>query len=216
MVRTITDQVTNRLRELVIAGELAPEARIDQGELARQLGVSVVPVREALARLQAGGLVRLIPHRGAFVSALSLDEMLDIYRMREVLEEQAARDAAPQMHAPALAALDAALAACSVSAGGGDVAAFLAHTRTLHFTIYQATGRRLLLQTLHQLWDQSERYRRLQLRLAPERMTEAAFEDRAIVQACRRRDGESLAALVRYKVHQTTEGLRRWMQAPAD
>jgi len=216
MVRTITDQVTNRLRELVIAGELAPEARIDQGELARQLGVSVVPVREALARLQAGGLVRLIPHRGAFVSALSLDEMLDIYRMREVLEEQAARDAAPQMHAPALAALDAALAACSVSAGGGDVAAFLAHTRTLHFTIYQATGRRLLLQTLHQLWDQSERYRRLQLRVAPGRMHEATFEDRAIVQACQRRDGESLAALVRYKVHQTTEGLRRWMQAPAD
>ena len=131
------------------------------------------------------------------------------------LEEQAARDAAPQMHDAALATLDEALSACAVSAGTGDIVAFLAHTRTLHFGIYQVTRRRLLLQTLHQLWDQSERYRRLQLRLAPERMTEAAFEDRAIVQACRRRDGESLAALVRYKVHQTTESLRRWMQATA-
>ncbi|HMO58107.1 MAG TPA: GntR family transcriptional regulator [Roseiflexaceae bacterium] len=210
--RTITEQVLVRLRDLILSGGLAPGSRIDQAEMARRFGTSLVPVREALARLQSSGLVRIVPHRGVFVEDLSLDEMIDIYHMREVLEEHAARDAAAHLSDSDIVQLERLVDQMEQLAADGDIAAFLRHTREFHFTIYRAARRRHLLQALQQLWDQSERYRQLQIHLLPGRMREALFENQAILQACRHRDADSLAYMVRYKVHQTTVGLRERMQ----
>ena len=95
--RTISDQVQARLRELILSNQLLPGTRIDQTELARQMGVSIIPLREAIARLQTSGLVRIIPRRGAFVEPISADELTDIYFVREVLEEQSGRLAANRL-----------------------------------------------------------------------------------------------------------------------
>jgi DNA-binding GntR family transcriptional regulator len=212
--RTITEQVLTRLRDLILSGALPPGSRIDQAEMARRFGTSLVPVREALARLQSSGLVRIVPHRGVFVEELSLEEMIDIYYMREVLEEQAAQIAARQLTDADIAQLERLVEQMEVAAKG-DIPGFLRITREFHFTIYRAARRRHLLQTLQQLWDQSERYRQLQIHLLPSRMREALFENHAILQACRRRDPDSLSYMVRYKVHQTTVGLRERMQHTA-
>ena len=98
-VFTITDKVLTHLRTRILNGTIAPGERIDQAEVSRQFGVSLVPVREALARLQSSGLVHIVPHRGVFVEPISLSEMIDIYYMREVLEEQAAQLAVKNMTA---------------------------------------------------------------------------------------------------------------------
>lgn len=210
--RTVTEQVLSQLRALIISGELAPGTRIDQADLAQRFGVSVVPVREALARLQSSGLVRILPHRGVFVEAVSADELVDIYNVRELLEEHAARLAAERLTELDILALERIYEQMTAAGEASDFDTYLALNREFHFTIYRAAGRGYLLQIIEQLWDRSTRYRLVQLHAIPNRTREALFELQAILAACRRRDAEAIGYLVRYKVHQTTVGLLEQMQ----
>ncbi len=205
--RTIAQQVLEQLRDMILSGELPPDTWIDQNDLAQRFGVSVVPVREALARLQSSGLVRNVPHRGVYIEALSLDELVDIYHVREVLEEHAARLAAPNLTDADVTEIARQYALMAAAAERDDDEAFLEANRLFHFTIYRAARGSYLLDILGQLWDSSERYRRLQLLSFPERARTSLFEATAILAACRRRDADSLGTMVRYKVHQTSAGL---------
>jgi len=209
---TATEYALAQLRQLLFTGGLAQGTRIDQVELAKRFGVSIVPIREALARLQSLGLVEIVPHRGVFVARVSADELIDIYTVREVVEEQAARIAAPKLSDGDVAALEKIAAAMGAAAKAKDFARLLVHNRELHFTIYRAAGRRHMLQIIERMWDLSARYAHLQLHAVPERASEAMFEVSSILQACRRRDAEALGLMVRYKVHQTTVGLLERME----
>lgn len=212
--RTVTEEVLDRLRDLLLRGVLKPGSRIDQAELAASFGISTVPVREALLRLEAAGLVQLVPHRGVFVSEVSVEELLDIYTTRELLEEQAARLAVPNLVQADISALERIAAEMQTAATKGQLDELLAQNRELHFTIYRATKRRHLLQLIEYLWDLSTRYAHLQLHTVPDRATEALYEVRSMVAACKRRDADALALMVRYKVHQTTTGLLTHMSLP--
>lgn len=205
--RTVTERVQDQLRDLILSGTLPPGSRIDQAELAQRFQVSLVPIREALARLQSSGLVRIIPHRGVFIAHLSVEELIDIYHVREVLEEQAARLAAPRLSDDEIAQIEALAQREQELADKDAFDAFLDINRELHFIIYRASARPHLLKIIAQLWDQSIRYRRLQLAAIPTRAKDSMVETRAIVDACRRRDADALGMMVRYKVHQTTVGL---------
>jgi DNA-binding GntR family transcriptional regulator len=210
--RTVTEQVLVQLRQLIMSGALAPGSRIDQADLAQRFGVSVVPVREALARLQSSGLVRIVPHRGVFVESLSAAELVDIYNVRELLEEHAARLAAANLTDKDVDLLQSITDRMEVAAEARDYDTFLA-------LIYRAARRPYMLQIIGQLWDRSTRYRLLQLHTIPDRTRTAMFETQAIIDACRRRDQDAIGYLVRYKVHQTTMGLLEQMQLaqiPAD
>src|SRR3954451_20478667 len=94
---TATEFALSQLRQLLFSGALGQGTRIDQADLAKRFGVSIVPIREALARMQSLGLVEIVPHRGVFVARVSADELVDIYTVREVVEEQAARIAASKL-----------------------------------------------------------------------------------------------------------------------
>jgi DNA-binding GntR family transcriptional regulator len=201
---TATEHALSQLRPLLISGELAPGTRIDQAELAKRFGVSIVPIREALARLQSVGLVEIVPHRGVFVTRVAADELVDIYTVREVLEEQAARIAATKLTDADVEALNRISAAMAAAVKSRDHERLLSCNRELHFTIYRAAGRRHMLQIIERLWDLSARYAHLQLQAVPERGADAMFEVRRMVLACRRRDADTLGLMVRYKVHQTT------------
>lgn len=205
--RTVTAQIAERLRGMILSGALAPGLRIDQNEVAQRFGVSIVPVREALARLQSGGLVKIVPHRGVFVEDLSADELVDIYTVRELLEEHAARAAADRLTDADIRQLEQIAASMSALAAAHEVDPFLQVNREFHFTIYRAAHRQALLQIISQLWDRSTRYRFLQLHAFPERAEASQFETQAIVDACRRRDRDAMGYLVRYKIHQTTASL---------
>lgn len=209
---TATEYALSQLRQLLFSGGLAQGTRIDQVELAKRFGVSIVPIREALARLQSLGLVEIVPHRGVFVARVSADELVDIYTVREVVEEQAARIAAAKLTDADVEALEKIAAAMGAAAKAKDFARLLVHNRELHFTIYRAAGRRHMLQIIERMWDLSARYAHLQLHAVPERASEAMFEVKSIVLACRRRDADALGLMVRYKVHQTTVGLLERMQ----
>jgi DNA-binding GntR family transcriptional regulator len=212
--RTVTEEVLDRLRELLLNGVLRPGTRIDQAELAVSFGVSTVPVREALLRLQSAGLVEVVPHRGVFVSEVSVEELLDIYTTRELLEEQAARLAIPNLTAADVATLGSLAKAMQGAAGKGQLDELLSLNREFHFTIYRAAKRRHLLQLIDQLWDLSTRYAHLQVHTVPDRASETLYEIRSIVSACERKDVDALGWMIRYKVHQTTAGLLQHRSLP--
>jgi DNA-binding GntR family transcriptional regulator len=210
--QTATDYAVMQVRALLISGALAPGTRIDQGKLAATLGVSLVPIREALGRLQSAGLVQIVPHRGVFVSNVSAEELVDIYTVREILEEQAARLAVARLSQEDIEVLAGLANAMAAAVKARDHGRLLEHNRELHFTIYRAAGRPHMLQVIERLWDVSARYAHMQLRAVPERPNQAMFEVRRIVEACRCRDGDALALMLRYKLHQTRVELLERLQ----
>jgi len=202
--RTATEKVMARLRTMLITGALAPGSRIDQADLVRRFDVSIVPIREALARIASAGLVEIVPHRGVFVVNVSAEELVDLYAVREMLEEQAAMLAVDRMAESDIAALEGVAAAMARAARKSELDEFLKLNREFHFTVYRASKRRHMLQVIEQLWDLSARYAHLQLHAVPDRAMESMAEVHAIVTACRRRDRDAVGLMVRYKIHQTT------------
>lgn len=89
--------VSDQLRKAILAGAIAPGAQLRQDELAERYGTSRIPVREALRQLEAEGLVTIQPNRGAVVTSLSLDEVLEMLEIRIALECRALRLAIPNM-----------------------------------------------------------------------------------------------------------------------
>ena len=92
-----TDQTVTRLRRCILEGDLEPGARLQEVELAAQLGVSRTPVREALRALSSQGLVEILPNRGARVARWSVRDLEEIYELRVMLESHAAQRAASRM-----------------------------------------------------------------------------------------------------------------------
>lgn len=90
-VRSLADQVYERLRRNIVSGELGPNARIVELDIAAQMGTSQGPVREALQRLEREGLVQRRAHRATFVTDLVLDEMFELFSIRSMIEGFAIR-----------------------------------------------------------------------------------------------------------------------------
>ncbi|HHV93374.1 MAG TPA: GntR family transcriptional regulator [Firmicutes bacterium] len=96
-VESVTDMVKQRLREMIMEGELAPGTKILQDQIAEELGVSKTPVLKALHVLESENLVVSVPRRGFFVRKFTLEEIADVFAVREVIEGVAAEEAAAAM-----------------------------------------------------------------------------------------------------------------------
>jgi DNA-binding GntR family transcriptional regulator len=210
---TIGDQVLSHIRDRILSGQLAAGARIDQNALAADLGISIIPVREALRQLEAEGLIEKRPYRGAFVTELSLSELLDIYTIREELEDLAARLAVSRMTPETLAALEALLADMAMATAAGDRDALFDLNGAFHFTIYTASGNAILCQMIESLWERSTVFRR-RFTFMPERAERSLAEHREILEACRRGDIDAVGAAVRRNVAATTEAIARSDRRP--
>ncbi len=205
-VETVGDQVLDHIRDAILSGRLAAGTRIDQNALSAELGVSIIPVRESLRQLEAEGLIEKRPYRGAFVAALSMTELVDIYITREALEELAAKLAVARMTPETLAALGQLLAEMESATAAGDRAALFDLNGTFHFTLYAASGNAILCQIIEGLWDRSSVYRR-RFTFMPERAHQALEEHRRILDACRRGDVDAAGREVRANVNHTTRAI---------
>jgi DNA-binding GntR family transcriptional regulator len=133
----LADHVKDRLLQDIVAGRYPPDARIVETQLARELGVSQAPVREALRGLEALGLVEILPFRGARIRRPSIAELLEAYAVRFELEALGARLGVPRMTDADLADLEALGEAMQRAAAAGDrhevaVADAAFHARLLH------------------------------------------------------------------------------------
>ncbi|HEU4448584.1 MAG TPA: GntR family transcriptional regulator [Gaiellaceae bacterium] len=105
--RSASAAASEVIREAIIDGRLPPGQRLKEEELARELGMSRTPVREALLMLESEGLVESIPRRGATVRSYAVDDLADVYQLRALLEGYAARRAATRISAEDVARLEA-------------------------------------------------------------------------------------------------------------
>jgi len=193
--RTLWEQVRGRLREDILAGDLAPGDVLSEVALAQSFGVSRGPVREALGRLASEGLVTITPHRGAIVTELTADEFVDAYQVREALETLAIRLAVPRLGPDDLAALRALHAQMVTHAEAGEINAFFTANALFHDLFAAASGNQKLQEMYSVLMGQMARYlaRSLALRGSLER---SVAEHSAILEAVEAGDGERAARLL--------------------
>lgn len=179
------------LRRAIAAGKLRPGERIGQEAVAAEIGVSLIPVREALRILETEGLVTYRPRRGYLVTELDLDDFEEIYRLRALLEGDAVRRGVGRLGAAELAALQDAADDCVHAAAAGDVAGELAANRRFHFVLFSLAGSPHQERLIRLLWDATVAYRALYYAI-PGETEEADRAHRRIIDAARAGDAARL------------------------
>jgi len=182
------EQVAGEIRQLILGGLLGPGQPVNQDEIAERLGVSRMPVREALRTLAVEGLVQFHPNRGAVVTELSRRDMEELYALRIMLEGPAARRSAENMTSEHLTGLQGLIKEMERLRDGPRAEWAEVHYR-FHLSFYEAAGMPRLGRLIAGLRNLVEPYSRIYIRL-PERMRQAEREHRDLVAACRKRDGE--------------------------
>jgi DNA-binding GntR family transcriptional regulator len=190
---TTAQQVLESLRHGLIAGMLRPGQRVTQEDVALRLGVSVAPVREALRVLEQEGQLVYRPRRGYFVTELRIEDLEEIYELRRVLEERAARLALPDLDDETLARLRAAAEECEVAGESADVARELAANRRFHFALLERADQPHTMRVIRLLWDSTESYRAIYYNSPAERRR-AAKAHKRILAAVAARDADRLVA----------------------
>jgi DNA-binding GntR family transcriptional regulator len=142
--RRLVDDATQALRQAILDGRLAAGARLRQTDLAAQLQISRTPIREALGRLQQEGLVELLPRGGVRVAVLDLEEAVELYDLREVLDGLAARLAARLMTREGAARVEGALQRMARSVERGNANQWFGAHVLFHEEIFRAAGGRRL------------------------------------------------------------------------
>ncbi|MFD3994542.1 GntR family transcriptional regulator [Streptomyces sp. NPDC058548] len=188
--QTAQQFVLEELRRAITSGELRPGGQIRQDALAARFEVSRVPLREALKALEAEGLVVHHIHRGYFVAELSLADLEEIYRIRELLETEAVRMAVRRMPDGIVATLERVQREVERAADEGDVPAMAAANRLFHFTLIEASGMPRLVRLIATLWDSTDAYRSLYYTEDPHRK-QAVREHRAVISALRHGDEDA-------------------------
>ncbi|HEX4010386.1 MAG TPA: GntR family transcriptional regulator [Solirubrobacteraceae bacterium] len=155
--RTLAEKAFETLHTAIITGRLRPGTRLPIEELAERLEMSPMPIREAVRRLDAAGLVENIPHRGARVTELSITDLVEVYEARLALEVLAIRRAAERFDAVVADQARQCLAALEGLPRDASAAVSLAHTR-FHFSLYAAADSAWLLRLIRPVWETSERY----------------------------------------------------------
>lgn len=153
--------VHDELRHRFVTGKVMPGGNLSTRSLALELGVSQMPVREALSRLAAEGAVEIRSKRRIVVPPMTAGRFRDLLRCRELLEPEAAAAALAHIDAARLRRLRAVDDALEVALNCGDVTAYMQGNYEFHFLIYRAQPRRTLIQLIETLWLQFGPYMRV-------------------------------------------------------
>jgi len=202
------DRVRDTLVEAILAGTLPPGTHLNADGLAKQLGVSHIPVREALRSLGADGWIDYRPHLGAYVRERSEQELADLFEARLELEGRTTAMAAERRTGEQLAALDEILERQAEAADPVELAALNAE---FHIAVAACSQNDLMAGFVRSL---SMRARFYFSTVAPSRREASLADHRAIVDALRRRDAVVAERLGRSHVANTRQDLRRTLATP--
>jgi DNA-binding GntR family transcriptional regulator len=193
--RTLWQRVHDHLREEILSDRLPPGTELQEVALSQELGVSRGPIREALGRLAAEGLVTVRPRRGAVVRELSAKEFIEAYQVREALEVMAVRLAVPKLSAEGTAEMQRLIDEMTTLAEAGDVQGFFEANTAFHQAFFDAAGNRMLADMHRRLRGQIDRHRLRSLKLRGN-LQRSITEHKAILRAARTGDAERAAHLV--------------------
>jgi DNA-binding GntR family transcriptional regulator len=211
VLQTAADQVYEELRRRIVRHELSPGTPLPLAELADELGVSTMPVRAALPRLEAEGLVKQVRHRGASVAPLDIEDLEIIQAVRIGIEGFAADRGARSMSNADKHRVQQALVQCRVIADNGDLDAYLAALWEMHDICYAAASRDRLLDLIHQYRRRAERY--IRLAVASLELPENIVLQERFIEACVARDGEAARRAIAHALTWTIGALESSIRA---
>ena len=208
-VKTWQEAAVEQLREAIIRGVYQPGQRLKQQEIARSLGCSPVPVREALHRLAAEGFIVIDPQRGARVAEFNSRDLEQIYEVRMMLEGRAAQRAAERMTPEAAKRLRAILDKMEVT--NISPVDWVRLNWEFHDSLYASADQEFLRKTISNLRRNMEPYLRLDIAQVGN-YTAGRRDHRAILQACVRGDGKLASRLTIAHLRRTAQGLIMYVQ----
>ncbi len=204
------DALRQVLEDEIATGRLPPGSRLEEVVLAERFGVSRTPIREALQKLSASGLVELRPRRSAVVASLSLERLLEMFEVMAETEAICGRLAARRMQSDERAALLAQHERCGEAGASGDADLYYAENAAFHALIYAGTHNAFLMEEARRLRRRLQPYRRLQLRVHGR--LEASFREHgAITAAIAEGKGEEAADLLRAHVSLQGDRFGDWL-----
>lgn len=208
---TKSEYAYRELRRKILSGEFAPGSGLNQFTLAKTIGISTTPLREALKRLKGEGLVELDAHRDARVTPLQAEEARDLLELRRALDPLAVALAAERRTDADVAAIREAAEGLRALPGNPDHEDLVAHRR-FHAALYRASHNALLIDALDGLWDKADRYRRLALEVDRGDAARARTDrdHRALVDLVVAGDAEGASAVMREHIDTSLGAQAAW------
>ena len=179
-----------KIRQSILEGTLEPGARIQQHALASELGVSHVPLREAIQKLEAEGFLAVHPRRGAFVMPLSIEDAGEIFDLRATLEVKAIRASIPALNSEQLQILRE---SCAAADGNTDVVRYGELNTQFHRALYAGASRPRLQNLIEGLWGNAARYSML-LRFRGDHFEQSQADHWDLVECALHRDVDRACA----------------------
>jgi len=204
--QSLPDVIANDLRERILSGELAEGEAIRQETLAAEYQVSRMPIREALKRLTAEGLVQWAKNRGGSVAKHSLSEIGEIFDLRILIEVDLFRRSIPNLSAGDIARCDGILAQMEASFDENDPGSWGALNHSFHMSLCAAAQRGLTNELLERINLQSDRYVRMHLSVLQQREP-AKTEHRALLDLARKGAVDEACMLLEAHIRRTKEQL---------
>jgi DNA-binding GntR family transcriptional regulator len=195
--RTKEEYVYETLRKAIMRCELKPGEKLVMDNLSEALGVSPIPIRGALQRLQAEGLAEIVPHTGAIVSEISLESITEIFALLEALENVAFEAVAATANQADIAELEGLIEQMETAVTANDPYTWYDLNDQFHLTIARLTGMKLLHRFTSRALDSRNRLRYFLFgSFVGPRMAQAHAEHKQMITLLKQKDSETLRTLV--------------------
>jgi DNA-binding GntR family transcriptional regulator len=207
------DLVKQALREAILSGELAPGTRLIIDDLASQLGVSPIPVREALQQLQAEGYVEIQPFLGTRVTPIEAESVVEVFSLLETIEIVSSRYACLHLTEEEHQSLKQMVANMDELVRTRDAEAWSQENRRFHQVICDHAGTRLIASVLSKVLDHWDRLHRVFLKeVFADRLPEAQEEHRQILAAIEASDPDGVEAVIRKHNRNALAAYQKYLQ----
>ncbi len=210
--RSLHDELVDRLRSLITEGELAPGVKIPERELCDRFGVSRTPLREALKVLASEGTVILRPNRGAVVSALTLEELEEVFPVMGALEALSGEIACRMITDGEVAAIRSMHKRMVEHWRAGELQPYFRLNQAIHEAILEATRNDTLVSIYRGLSRRLMTARYL-ANMSPKRWASAVAEHEAMLGALERREGAELAKILKKHLANKLATVEDWLHA---
>lgn len=191
-----SDYVYKLLKQKILKEIWKQGEKINISQVAKELGVSSIPVREAINRLEMEGLVDIIPHKGAHVTVFDDRKVREVISIRAVLEGYAARTAIPYIDNTIILELKSMSDDMERHANNKDDESFGIVNKNFHRKLYKQSPFPLLFDMIFKLWNGGNWSKSI-FAFRPERMLESVEEHRQIIKAIEEKDGDKVENLLR-------------------
>lgn len=213
----LTQYVSRHLREEILSGAFKPGQRIIQESVAKRLGTSRIPVREALRELATEGLVTIEPDVGARVAPMDVEDLIEVYMMREQLDALAIKESVPLLSPAQLEHIQEVLTESEQYAGPQHIARYLELDWEFHHAVIAGCRRPRLNRIVEGLWNAGRQYRRAYTQLFPSVAFEiSVMEHRLIAEALIRGAVDDAVIVAQLHTRRTREALSQrtdWLRS---